>query len=319
VNAKPRVVVFGGAGFIGSHLVEDLLSHGWPVRAFDKSRGDWRNLAAVAGRVETVEGDFINRVDVRQALDGCGTAIHLVSATLPSSSNENPAYDIEANVIASLNFLEECRAAGVTRVLFISSGGTVYGPAHRLPIPEDHPTEPACSYGIGKLAIEKYLALYGRLHGLSSAVLRLSNPFGERQNPAAAQGAVAVFLGRVLRGEPIDLWGDGSAVRDYLYIADGVRAFRRVLETPEATGIFNVGSGVGTSLTELIDAIGRVTGRKVLVNRLPGRPLDVPANVLDCSRLTAATGWRPEVDLEAGLARTWAWMTGGQPTPVAAR
>ena len=319
MSERKRVVIFGGAGFIGSHLVEELLAHGHPVTAFDKTRGDWRNLAGVAGRVETVEGDFTNRVDVRGALDGCSTAIHLVSATLPSSSNENPAYDIEANVIATLNLLDECRSAGVNRVLFISSGGTVYGPAHRLPIPEDHPTEPACSYGISKLAIEKYLALYGRLHGLSSAVLRFSNPFGERQNPAAAQGAVAVFLGRVHRGEPIDLWGDGSAVRDYLYIADGVRAFRRVLETPGATGVFNVGRGAGTSLTELIDAIGRVTGRKVIVNRLPGRPLDVPANVLDSSRLTALTGWRPAIDLDEGLARTWAWMTGDQPVVAGAR
>lgn len=308
MNERERVVIFGGAGFIGSHLTEELLDHGWPVRVFDKSRGDWRNLAAVRTQVERIEGDFVNRVDVRKALHGCGTVIHLVSATLPSSSNENPAYDIEANVIASLNLLEEVRKAGVGRVLFISSGGTVYGPAVCLPIDEDHPTEPACSYGIGKLVIEKYLALYQRLHGLSSAVLRFSNPYGERQNPAAAQGAVAVFLGRVQRGEPIDLWGDGSAVRDYLYIQDGVRAFRLVMENPEASGVYNVGRGEGTSLLELIEAIRRVTGMPVQVNHLSGRPLDVPANVLDSGRLARAVGWSANTDLDAGLARTWAWM-----------
>jgi len=320
LSARERVVIFGGAGFIGSHLTEELLGHGWPVRVFDKSHGDWRNLAAVQGQVERVEGDFVNRMDIRKALDGCRTVIHLVSATLPSSSNENPAYDVEANVIATLNLLEEARKGGVTRILFISSGGTVYGPAERLPIDEDHPTEPACSYGIAKLAIEKYLALYRRLHGLDSAVLRFSNPYGERQNPAAAQGAVAVFLGRVQRGEAIDLWGDGSAVRDYLYIRDGVRAFRQVLENPQASGVFNVGCGRGTSLLELIEAIRRVTGEAVRVNRLPGRPLDVPANVLDSTRLNHLTGWQAETDLEDGLARTWAWMTGTVPgaAPTAA-
>lgn len=314
MSERDRIVIFGGAGFIGSHLTEELLAHGWPVRVFDKTRGDWRNLAKVQDRVEMLEGDFVNQVDVRTALDGCRTAIHLVSTTLPSSSNENPAYDIESNVIASLNFLDEARRAGVTRILFISSGGTVYGPAQRIPIDEDHPTEPACSYGIGKLAIEKYLALYHRLYGLNSAVLRFSNPYGERQNPAAAQGAVAVFLGRVQRGEPIDLWGDGSAVRDYLYIKDGVRAFRQVLENPEASGVFNVGSGEGTSLVSLIEAIRRATARPVVVNRLPGRPLDVPTNVLDSGRLTRLTGWRADTDLETGLARTWAWMNEAAPT-----
>jgi UDP-glucose 4-epimerase len=308
MSVSDRVVIFGGAGFIGSHLTEELVRAGRPVRVFDKTRGDWTNLAAVRDRVELLEGDFLNEVDVRGALAGCGAAVHLVSATLPSTSNDNPVYDVEANVVASLRFLEAARDAGVRRIVFISSGGTVYGPAVRLPIDETHPTEPTCSYGIGKLAIEKYLGLWRRLYGLEDTVLRLSNPYGERQNPAAAQGAVAVFLGRVLRGEPIDIWGDGSVVRDYLYIGDAARAIRLVLENPPAGRVFNVGSGVGTSLNELVDAIRRVTGRPVRVNHGPPRPVDVPANVLDGGRLREAVGWRADTPLDDGLARTWRWL-----------
>lgn len=313
MSAKERVVIFGGAGFIGSHLTEELEGAGWPVRVFDRTRGDWRNLSAVQDRVEIVEGDFLNEVDVRGALADCGAAVHLVSATLPSSSNENPVYDIEANVVSTLRFLEAAREAKVPRLIFISSGGTVYGPARTTPIDEEHPTDPACSYGIGKLAIEKYLGLWRRLYGLDDTVLRFSNPYGERQNPAAAQGAVAVFLGRVLRGEPIDIWGDGSVVRDYLYIKDGVRAIRQVLENRPAGRVFNVGSGVPTSLNELVDAIRRVTGRPVEVRHQPPRPVDVPVNVLDSRKLQAAVAWHAETLLDDGLARTWRWLESAAP------
>jgi len=308
MNGRERVVLFGGGGFIGSHLAEELVAAGYPVRVFDKTNCYWGNLASVMDRVEVHEGDFVNQVDVAEALAGCSVAVHLVSATLPSSSNENPVYDVEANVVASLRFLEEARKAGVRRIVFISSGGTVYGRAVRLPIAEDHPTEPLCSYGIGKLAIEKYLQLYRHLHGLDYHVLRFSNPFGERQNPASAQGAVAVFLGRTLVNRPIDIWGDGQAVRDYIHIKDAARAFRLVLERNPPERVFNVGRGEGTSLDDLVAEIRRVSGRPVPVNMKPGRPLDVPANVLDTARIAGAVGWRPEIPLGEGLARTWNWM-----------
>lgn len=305
---RPRTLILGGGGFIGSHLAEELVAAGYPVRVFDKTHGFWGNLATVLDRVEIFEGDFLNQVDVRTALDGCEVAIHLISTTLPATSNENPIYDVEANVVSTLRLLEEARHAGVRRILFISSGGTVYGRPLRVPIDEDHPTDPLCSYGIGKLAIEKYLGLWRHLHGLRSTTLRFSNPFGERQNPGANQGAVAVFLGRILAGLPLEIWGDGEVVRDYIYIKDAVRAFRAVLESDPQGSVYNVGSGEGTTLNALIERIERVTGRPVRVERRPGRPLDVPVNVLDTGRLRAATGWRPEWGLDAGLERTWEWL-----------
>jgi UDP-glucose 4-epimerase len=260
--------------------------------------------------VEVHEGDFSNQVDVREALKGCSAAVHLVSSTLPATSNENPAYDIESNVVSTLRFLDESRAQGLRRILFISSGGTIYGRARDLPITEDHPTDPLCSYAIGKLAIEKYLELYRHFHGLQYSIFRFANPYGERQNPAGAQGAVAVFLGRVLMRQPIEIWGSGDAVRDYVYIGDAVRAVRMVLERDPPDRLFNVGSGVGISINELVEEIRKATGSQVSVVRKPGRPLDVAANVLDSSRLARNVGWTPQVTLAEGLKKTWEWMKG---------
>lgn len=303
-----RVVILGGGGFIGSHLAEELLAAGYPVRVFDKTNCYWGNIESIIDRVEILEGDFLNQMDVREALRGCRVVVHLVSTTLPSSSNDNPVYDLEANVVSTLRLLDEARAQKVERILFISSGGTVYGPAARLPIAEDHPTEPLCSYAIGKLTIEKYLALYRNLHGLDYHVLRCSNPYGERQNPAAAQGAVAVFLGRVLAGQPVDIWGTGEVVRDYLHVKDAARAFRLVIEKRPQERIFNVGSGQGVSINQLVNEMRAVTGRDIQVRRKPGRALDVPANVLDSGRIRKAVGWAPAISLADGLRRTWEWM-----------
>ncbi len=310
MSRKERVVLFGGGGFIGSHLARELLDAGYPVRIFDRKNCNWSNFDGVMDRIEAFEGDFVNVVDVRAALDGCGAAIHLVSSTLPSTSNENPVYDMEANVVATLRFLDAVRSLKVGRMLFISSGGTVYGRARRLPISEDDPTDPLCSYGIGKLAIEKYVGLYRHLHGMNASVFRIANPYGERQNPAAAQGAVAVFLARARAGQPIRIWGDGEAVRDYIYIGDVARALRMALDTNTDGALYNVGTGTGTSLNALIAAMRSVTGLPLRVDYEPGRPLDVPANVLDVSRIRKDLGWRPEVGLEDGLARTWAWFSG---------
>lgn len=308
MSDRDRVVILGGGGFIGSHLAEDLVAAGYPVRVFDKTNCYWGNIESIIDRVEVCEGDFLNQVDIREALKGCPVVVHLVSTTLPSSSNDNPVYDLEANVVSTLRLLDEARAQGVKRILFISTGGTIYGRASSLPIPEEHPTEPLCSYGIGKLCIEKYLGLYRHLHGLDYTILRFANPYGERQNPASAQGAVAVFLGRILAGQPIEIWGDGEAVRDYVYVKDAVPAFRLVLERRPAERVFNVGSGRGTSINQLVEEIRVVTGSAVEVQRKPGRPLDVPANVLDSARLRQAVGWAPSVPLADGLKRTWEWM-----------
>ena len=199
-------------------------------------------------------------------------------------------------------------ASSARRVVFVSSGGTVYGVPKSVPIREDHATDPICSYGITKLAIEKYLHLYRELHGLESVVLRLANPYGERQRTHASQGAIAVFLGKALRGEPIEIWGDGSVVRDYIHISDVTRALLLAMDHAGSNRLFNIGSGLGASLNEVLEAIESATGVAPERHYLDGRPFDVPRSVLCIERAERELGWRPHIGLKEGIARTAAWL-----------
>jgi UDP-glucose 4-epimerase len=310
-NASALALVLGGAGFLGSHLAEALLARGRRVRVFDRENVDLKNLDGMAGDWEFMGGDFTSASDQDRALQGVSAVFHLISTTIPATSNQDPVFDVETNMVATVRLLDRACRERVARVVFVSSGGTVYGRPRRLPITEDHPTEPLVSYGVIKLAVEKYLALYRHLHGLSYRVTRLSNPYGPRQNPTGAQGAASVFLGRVHAGLPIEIWGDGSVVRDYLYVTDAVEGILAAeTHTDDEPAVFNIGSGEGTSLNDLVAAIGEVTGREIPVHRLLPRPFDVPANVLDITRARTELGWSPRTSLREGLARTWAWLEG---------
>jgi UDP-glucose 4-epimerase len=209
-----------------------------------------------------------------------------------------------------LRWLEGCVETGVSRVIFLSSGGTVYGIPRARPIGEEHPTEPICSYGIGKLAVEKYLALFRRLHDLPYVVLRASNVYGPGKDPFGRQGAINVFLGNVSRGEPIRIWGDGGVVRDYIFVDDLLSLFLRCIDAPagDGTPVFNAGSGEGHSLRDIVDRIRAVTGTEPNVERTPGRIVDVPANVLDIRKARERFGWAPAVPLGDGIRRTWDWI-----------
>jgi UDP-glucose 4-epimerase len=305
-----KCLVLGGGGFLGTHLCGGLARRGYPVRVFER-------FPAPAGfeGAEWVVGDFTQPEQVEAALPGCGVVFHLVSTTLPKSSNEAPVFDVRSNLVGTLELLESARRLGVAKVVFVSSGGTVYGIPRRTPIGEDHPTDPLCSYGITKLATEKYLHLYHALHGLEYRILRPANPYGEGQHPDREQGAVSVFLHRILRGLPIEVWGEGAVVRDYIHVADVVEAMIAAAFTPTLSRIFNIGSGQGTSLLELIAAIETVTSRKALVAFKPGRPFDVPRSVLDISRARDELGWHPRVTLTEGLRRTSRWLLSERACP----
>jgi len=306
--AEGRCLVLGGAGFMGSHLVERLVHEGRPVRVFDLPGAGAKRLAAVRGKVELVEGDFQKAREVAAAVEGCEAVFHLIGTTVPSTSNRDPAYDTETNLLTTLRLLEACVRAKVKQVIFSSSGGTVYGQAQSLPIHETHPTEPRTSYGIVKLAIEKNLELFRHLHGLDYAALRIGNAYGPRLPVGGEQGAVGAFLKCLKHGEPIPLWGDGSAVRDYVYVEDVARAFRAALGQRSAHRVFNIGTGRGTSLRQLIALMERATGRKAAVESRSGRAADVPENVLDTALARQHLGWTPEKTLEEGLALTWRWL-----------
>jgi UDP-glucose 4-epimerase len=304
-----RVLVLGGGGFIGSNLCESLLENDHQVRILERPNLQMLWSLETFEKIEVFPGDLTNTEEVGIALRGQDTVYHLVSTTLPKSSNDNPVYDVQSNVVGTINFLEIARKAGVRQVIFVSSGGTVYGIPQQLPIPETHPTDPICSYGITKLTIEKYLALFSQLHGLRYTVLRISNPYGRYQRTDSGQGAISVFLNRAMLGQPIEIWGDGSVVRDYIHISDVTSAMVSFLSYNGGETIFNLGSGMGHSLNQIVEAIGKATGRNVEVIFYPARSFDVPANVLDISRIKAALAWRPRVPLGDGIARTIDWLT----------
>jgi UDP-glucose 4-epimerase len=177
-----------------------------------------------------------------------------------------------------------------------------------VPIAESAPTDPICAYGVHKLAIEKYLHLWRHLHKLDSVVLRTANPYGERQRHDSGQGAIPAFIARALRSQPLQVWGDGSVVRDYLHISDVARALVMAGCTPRASGVFNIGSGTGHSLNEIVQSLERVLGRRIAVEHQGARAFDVPVSVLDVSLAAHELGWKPQVGLEEGLRRTVAWM-----------
>ena len=303
-----KCLILGGGGFLGSHLSEALLAQGYAVRIFDRPNLCRFKSFRPDEAVEWFEGDFINREHIARAVSGCDAIYHLISTTLPRSSNENPAYDVETNVVGTLRLLDVAQKNNIRKVIFVSSGGTVYGIPQGVPIKESHPTEPICSYGIGKLMIEKYLNLFHLLHGMDYCVLRLANPFGERQRIASEQGAVTVFLDKALRKEEIDIWGDGSVVRDYFYVSDAVSAMTKALVYEGPSGVFNIGSGTGQSLNQILDAIEVSLGTFIRRTYLPARGFDVPVSVLDISKATSLLGWQPETTFADGLYRTARWL-----------
>ena len=301
-----KALVIGGNGFIGSHLVDGLLAKEWEVTVLDIQE---RRFDPLPGKAHFIHGDLNQQYLVREALTGVDVVFHTAWATIHEVSNQDPAADVSTNLIPSIHLLEASRLAGVRRFVFISSGGTVYGPAREFPIPEAHPKNPINAYGITKLAVEKYLQMFHHLYGFDYAVLRPSVPYGPRQNPLSRQGAVAVFLYRVAHGLPITIWGDGQVSRDYFFIADLVEALLHAAEQPlEQRRVFNLGGGQEVTLNELLDRVQKTTGREARVSYEPARRFDAPRILLDTDLASQILGWRPRVNLDEGLARTWAWI-----------
>lgn len=304
-SVKKRVcLVLGGGGFIGAAVVRQALVDGWQVRVFDRPGVDVPPQLAGAPGLEWISGDFQDQRALAAGLDGVDAVIHLVATMLPKVSNDAPERDVETNVVATLRLLSLMVERRIRRIVFASSGGTVYGVPRVIPIPEDHPTHPEVSYGITKLMIEKYLYLYGRLHGLQPISLRIANPYGGGQRIDTAQGALAVFLHRALRGESVDIWGDGSVTRDYLHVNDVATAFSRALRYEGAYQVFNIGAGQGLSLNELVTAIEVQLGCPVRRRYLPGRSFDVPVSVLDNSLARSELQWTPAINFGDGLRMT---------------
>jgi UDP-glucose 4-epimerase len=305
---KDSCIIYGGAGFIGSHIAEDLLLNNFRVSLFDKLNASKKNVKHILGKVDFIEGDFNNEVDINKSLKNKDYVVHLVSSTLPANSNLNPFYDVESNLLASLHLFEGCVNNNVKKVIFISSGGTVYGNPLKIPISENHPTNPLNSYGIIKLTIEKYLSLYKSLKGLDYKVLRFSNPFGERQNPLLAQGLIAHLLYRIKHGKPIEIWGNGRAVRDYFYIKDGVKSIRKAIRDRSGNHIYNISSAKGLSINEILNKFRKKLKLELNVNYMESRKFDVRSNILDNRLAARYLNWKPETAFDEGLVNTWRYI-----------
>lgn len=301
-----QVLVLGGGGFIGRNLCRALQREGHDIvvygRCASPSETDDRT------RVTWIAGDFSDHDRVAAVAADCSLIYHLIGSTSPVQSNADPIGDLNATVVDTLTFLQRLRLPSEKRLVFVSSGGTVYGVPRSLPVGEDHPTDPISAYGINKLTVEKYLHLNRHLHGLDHRVLRLANPFGEHQVSRRQQGVVAAFMRAALRGEPLVIWGDGNTVRDYIHIDDVVDALLRAGRV-EGIGerVINVGSGVGRSVREIADAVEAIAGHPLPREFRPARASDVPAVVLDITRAAAVLGWRPRVPWEEALRRSWDW------------
>ncbi|WP_428390491.1 NAD-dependent epimerase/dehydratase family protein [Lichenicoccus sp.] len=302
-----RCLVLGAGGFIGTNLCLALRARDVPVTGF--GRGD---APAVLADIDWVRGTLEQVPSLDTLIAGHDIVFDLIGAGLPNSSNDNPAQLVADAVPAKVRLLEACRRQGVRRFLFASSGGTVYGVTGTRAVNEDAPTEPISAYGIGKLVVEKYLSLYAHLHGLDSRVLRIANAFGPHQNPDRGQGLIAAIMQRLLDGAPIEIWGAGDVVRDYIHIDDVVAAMLALRDHEGPGRIFNVGSGIGRSVAEVLDDAARITSRAPRLVRRPARAADVPVNILDSARLTRETGWRPHTGWDDGLRDTAAWIAARQ-------
>lgn len=289
---------------MGHSLIERLRREGYAVTCFDW----WRAPFLEACGATFVEGDMARPHALAEVVPGHDAVIHMACSVVPKSSTDDPYFDVVSNVGGAVNLLEAMRTHQVKRVVFISSGGVVYGVPRVVPISETHPTNPECSYGVTKLAIEKYMRLYSHLYGLSTCSLRLANPYGEYQRVRAAQGAVPVFCYKALKGETIEIWGDGSVSRDFLYVGDAVDAIVAALKQPEVTGEINVGSGEAHSLNDILRAIETALGKSIERTYISARSFDVPINVLDVTKAKQLLGWTPKTSLADGLQRTIDWI-----------
>lgn len=298
--------MLGGGGFIGVNLCRRLVECGFRVRVFDR---ECPFPEALSG-AEWHQGDFTDSASLEAAIEPSSIVFHLVHTTIPQSANLDMAGDVQQNVVPSLALLDVCRKVGVARIVFVSSAGTIYGCPREIPTPETAPTDPITAYGISKLAIEKYLALYEHLHGLDFRVLRVANPYGPFQVAHRNQGIVAATLSRALNNQSIEIWGDGSVVRDFVFIDDVADALLAAALDRSDQRIFNIGSGRGLSLREVIAAIERELGSKLEIDWKPGRAVDVPVSIVSIERAARVLGWQPKTPFGTGLQKTIAWWRG---------
>ncbi len=303
---KMNTIILGAAGFIGTNLALGLSkSTNNNIVLVDRNQDKLKRLQSLCEKnVSEQESHLKPGMDFTELLMGQDIVYQLVSSTVPATSNLRIPKEISDNVILMSELLEACVRCNVKKVIFLSSGGTVYGIKNRCPMKEENETYPINSYGTQKVMNEKLLYLYQYLYGLDYRIIRLANPFGPYQKPNGVQGVVAAFVYKALQRQEIIVYGDGSAIRDYIYIEDAVRAIINIADYEGEDKLFNVGSGKGTSIHQLLKIIKHILGVELKISYQPGRAMDVPVNFLDISKYEEKFGKMNSVSLENGIKRT---------------
>ena len=299
-----KCCIIGGAGFIGSYTVRQLIESGRDVVVLDRSS---KSHFPLPPKTKYISGDYSDRSLLRRIISDADEVIDLAYTTVPKTSFENPTYDILSNLPQSVGLLEEAIVAKIKKLVVVSSGGTVYGVTSDFPLKEEHATNPISPYGITKLTIEKYAGLFAVLADRPVPVVRPGNAYGEGQT-VAEQGFIATAIQAILLRKKFDLFGDLGTVRDYIHVADIARGILAALDCGKQGQVYNIGSGIGRNNIEVLEALrpfAQRDGYAIEVNTLPHRKFDVPINVLDSTKLRQVSGWEPKISFEQGIQQTW--------------
>ncbi len=308
MTERPNILVVGGDGYIGSHLVSQLVEAGRKVTVLGRSASPRYGLPVGA---MYINGDYGNHKLICDLLDSNEEVIHLAYATAPNTSFHTPIADLLENLSPTSQLFLEAAQRG-SRLVFVSSGGTVYGEGVDIPISENHQTKPISSYGVTKLTLESYANLFSITHGLNYICVRPANPYGVGQNPFVGQGFISTAMASVMNGKPITIFGKTGTIRDYIYVTDVAAGIVSALEHGKIAETYNLGSGVGLTNLDVIDRFRPLLENKgfhVDIKHAEERVFDVKTNVLDSGKLAGHTGWKPQVEFYDGLAMTFDWLS----------
>lgn len=307
---KIKILILGADGFIGSNLIRSLLKEKiYYIRAFDLFKnGRSSNLEDIKNKIEIFSGDFFNRENLKKALIGVSYVFHLVSYVKPSFSLENLNTDIDKDIQGTIILLEECVNSNIKKIVFASSGGAIYGDSNKIICREEDNTNPISPYAISKLMIEKYIYYFKLNKGLDYLILRYSNLYGPWQNPQRDQGIINIFLNLIKKNKPIKVFGNGENIRDYLYITDAINITKYIFRKKTKYNIYNIGSGKGKSINKIIKVIEKITLKKVEINFMSERMIDIKRNILDTKRLSKEFDLIKKTSLEDGIRETWEWI-----------
>lgn len=300
-QVNKNILLIGGNGFLGSHLIDYLLVKN-KVRVLSRTNEKYRTPNP---NVDYRIGNYLDTDFLNLALKNIDIVIHLASSTIPSTSNDNCIKDIESNLIGSVKLLEAINKNKCSKIIFISSGGTVYGNPSIVPTPEEVVLNPICSYGITKVAVENYIYMFHKLYDLDYLILRVSNLYGIRQNNEGAQGLINTLMNKISNKEEITIWGDGNITRDYIYVEDLCHLIQLAI-FDNISGTFNAGSGTGSSVNEIIDLISETLQITPIIKKVAPRSFDVAKNILDVSKAKEKINWKATTDLKKGIQLMWA-------------